>query len=267
MRIATRQGDLSATTSMAEEGVGPSEYDHVGAFFSQNPQEGIKENIKKSAFEITHVVQVDNENEDLETSQLHNRTVSEDDNPASPLSADVLAASTPSKNVSSNKDIAQSVSALPIMNSAGATVTNVNGPSHLHGSRFRKVNDYVRERWKVSDSLEVDADEHSDISEPRHVAQKMLDGTSNSSSPSTPRRNASLEMASTSTLSDVRSDVHLDEATRNEGATLTEAPSITTSRRTSTELSQDDIVSNDDNCESHSQGLAINAVIIYIWCY
>lgn len=255
MHISTRTGDLSATASMSEEGVRPSEHDHVGTFApSQNSQEGIKE-VKKSAFEITHV-QVDNENEDLETSQMHNKTISEDDNLCSPVSSDILAASTPSKDLSSDKDVMQSASALPVLTSTG-TVASTNGPSHLPtapGSRFRKVNDYTRERWKVMDSLEVDADEHSDISEPRSVPQKMMDPSSSSNSPSTPRRNASLEMASSSNLSDTKSDVPLDEVTRNEGATLTEVPSVVTSRRASVELSQDDIASTDDNFESYSQG-------------
>lgn len=256
MHITTRPGDLSATASMSEEGDRPSEHEHVGTFApSQYPQEGMKE-VKKSAFEITHV-QVDNDNEDLEASQIHNKTMNEEDNLFSPVSADMLAASTPSKiELSSNRDmnIPQSASALPGIASSSA-IANVNGPSQLHGSRFRKVNDYVRERWKVSDSLEVDADEHSDTSEPsRSAVQKVIDNASNSSSPSTPRRNASLEIASSSTLSDVRSDGQLDEASRNEGATIAEVPSVVTSRRGSTEISQDDIVSNDDNCENYSQG-------------
>ena len=255
MHIATRTGDLSATASMSEEGVRTSEHDHVGTFtLSQNPQDEIKE-VKKSAFEITRV-QEDNENEDLETSQIHNKTIGEYDNPCSPVSTDILAASTPSKDLSSsNRDVTQSSSALPVVTSTG-TITSINGPSHLPtalGSRFRKVNDYSRERWKVMDSLEVDADEHSDISEPRNVAQKMMEVASNSSSPSTPRRNASLEMASSSNLSDTRSDVQIDEAARNEGATLTEVPSVMTSRRTSAEFSQDDLVSIDDNYENYSQ--------------
>lgn len=258
MHIATRQGDLSSTASMSEEGDRPSEHEHVGTFTpSLNPQEGIRE-VKKSAFEITHV-QVDNETEDLETSQLHNKTIGEDDNPCSPLSSDMLAASTPSKLVSSsNKDLTQSATALPGAASI-AVMTSVNGPPHLHGSRFRKVNDYVRERWKVLDSLEVDADEYSDISEPRSVIHKTVDNASNSSSPSTPRRNPSQEIASSSNLSDGRSDVQLDEPPRNEGATLNEAPSAGTSRRGSTELSQDDMVS-DDNYETYSQGL------VYQYC-
>ena len=247
MHIATRTGDLSTTASMSEEGDRPSRHDHVGTFTSsQYPPEGIKE-VKKSAFEITHVE--DNENEDLETSQLHNKTI--DDTPCSP---DVLAASTPSKDLlSSNRDVMLSSSAMPIV-SSNLGVASTNGPSHLPsapGGRFRKVNDYSRERWKVSDSLEVEADEHSDISEPRSVVQKAMDGTSASSSPSTPRRNASVEVASSSNLSDARSDIQLDEGARNEGATLTEA-SIQ-SRRTSTELSQDDIISTDDNYENYNQ--------------
>ena len=256
MHIATRTGDLSATASMSEEGDRPSEHDHVGIFTPpQYSQEGIKE-VKKSAFEITHV-QVDNENEDLETSQIHNKTIGEDDNPCSPVSSDIIAASTPSKDLSSsNRDIMQSSSALPVLTSTG-TVSSINGPSHLPtapGSRFRKVNDYSRERWKVMDSLEVDADEHSDISEPRSITQKMMDVASASSSPSTPRRNTSVEMASSSNLSDTRSDVPLDEASRNEVTTLTEAPGVITSRRASAELSQDDLGSTDDNFESYSQG-------------
>ena len=256
MHISTRTGDLSATASMSEEGVRPSEHDHVGTFTPpQNSQEGIKE-VKKSAFEITHV-HIDNENEDLETSQVHNKTISEDDNPCSPISSDILVASTPSKDLlSSDRDVMPSSSALPVLTSTG-TVASVNGPSHLPtapGSRFRKVNDYTRERWKVMDSLEVDADEHSDISEPRNVPQKMMDTPSNSNSPSTPRRNASLEMASSSSLSDVKSDAPLDEITRSEGATLTEAPGVMTSRRASVDLSQDDMASTDDNLETHSQG-------------
>lgn len=252
MHIATRPGDLSATASMSEEGVRPSEHEHVGTFIvSQNPQDGIRE-VKKSAFEITNV-QVDNDNEDLEASQLHNKTIGEDDNPTSPLSSDMLAASTPSKHAS-NKDTIQSANTLPVVASTTTVLTTINGPPHLHGSRFRKVNEYVRERWKVTDSLEVDADEHSDISEPRSVIQKVTDIPSNSSSPSTTRRNASLDMASSSNLSDTRSDYQLDEATRNEGSTLTEAPSVVASRRASTDFSQDDIASTDDNYESYSQG-------------
>jgi len=246
---------------MSEEGQTSSEHGHVDAFFpSQNLQEGAKE-VKKSAFEITHV-QVDTENEDLETSQLvHNRTIGEDDNLGSPLSSDMLAASTPSKHQqSSHKDIMQSSSAVPIMSST-ATTTNFNGSSsHLHGSRFRKVNDYVRERWKVSDSLEVDADEHSDISEPRSAVQKVIEVASNSSSPSTPRRNAVLENTSSSNLSDHKSDIQLDEVVKNEGAVPAEAQSVVTSRRPSTEFSQDDITSNDDNYEIYSQGLEIGIV-------
>ena len=242
MHIATRTGDLSATASMSEEGDRPSGHDHVGTFTSsQYPPEGIKE-VKKSAFEITHVE--DNENEDLETSQLHNKTI--DDTPCSP---DVLAASTPRKEFlsSSNRDVVQASSAVPIT-SSNLAVASTNGPSsHLPGGRFRKLNDYFRERWKVTDSLEVEADEHSDISEPRSVVQKAMDGTSASSSPSTPRRNASLEMASSSNLSDARSDIQLDE-----GATLTEASSVQ-SCKTSTELLQDDVVSTDDIHESYSQ--------------
>ena len=252
MHISTQTGDLSATASMSEEGFRPSEHDHVGTFTPpQSSQEGIKE-VKKSAFEITHV-QVDNDTEDLENSQMHNKTICEEDNPCSPVSSDIPVASTPSKDPSSSdKDVIQSSSTLPVLASTG-TMTSINGPSHLPtapGSRFRKVNDYTRERWKVIDILEVDADEHSDISEPRNVPQKMMDAPSNSNSPSTPRRNASLEMASSSTLSDVRSDAPLDEVTRNEGTTLTEA----SARRGSVELSQDDLASTDDNFESYSQG-------------
>lgn len=244
MHIATQPGDLSATASMSEEGVRPSEHEHVGTFTpAHNPQEGTRE-IKRSAFEITHV-QVDNDTEDLDASQM-NKTIIDEDNPASPLSADMLAASTPGKNVpSSDKDAVHATSTFPI----GAS----NGPSHMHGSRFRKVNDYVRERWKVSDSLEVDADEHSDISEPRSAVIKVIDVASNSSSPSTPRRNASLEMASSSNLSDARSDSQLDEAARNERGTLTETPSVVTSRRPSTELSQDDLASTEDYHENYNQ--------------
>ena len=246
MHIATQPGDLSATASMSEEGARPSEHDHVGTSTpAHNPQEGIRE-IKKSAFEITHV-QVDNDTEDLDASQLQNKTITDEDNPASPLSSDMLAASTPGKNVpSSDRDALHTTSTFPI-------VASTNGPPHMHGSRFRKVNDYVRERWKVSDSLEVDADEHSDISEPRSAILKVVDIASNSSSPSTPRRNASLEMASSSNLSDARSDSQLDEAARNEAATLTEIPSVVTSRRPSTEFSQDDLASTEDCYENYSQ--------------
>ena len=253
MHIATQPGDLSATASMSEEGVQPSEHEPVGTFTAaHNPQEGIRE-IKKSAFEITHV-QVDNETEDLDASQLQNKTITDDDNPSSPLSSDMLAASTPGKNVSSSdRDVVYSSSTLPTV-----TSTNINGPPHLHGSRFRKVKDYIRERWKVSDSLEVDTDEHSDISEPRSAIPKM-DIASNSSSPSTPRRNASLEMASSSNLSDTKSDSQLDEAARTEGSTtLTEIPSVVTSRRASTEFSQDDLGSTEDYHENYSQGLVDN---------
>ena len=241
---------------MSEEAVRPSEHEHVGTFTPpQNQPEGIKE-VKKSAFQITHVA-TDNENEDLEASQLHNKTISEDDNILSPLSSDMLIASTPSKNpLSASRDIVHSSSTFTTVGSA-TTITNFNGGlTHLHGSRFRKVNDYVRERWKVSDSLEMGADEHSDLPEPRGV-QKMMEITSNSSSPSTPRRNASTDIASSSNLSDAKNDTQLDEGGKSEGTTLTETHSTVTSQRPSTEYSQDDTVSNDDNCENYSQGLDI----------
>jgi len=247
MHIAA-EGDLSYTESMSEEGHTPSDY---SGDFTTTSQDTTKE-VKKGAFEITSVVNT-GENEDLEISIVGQSRISggekdnsDDDFVGSPSRTDLLGTSTPNKNWHFGKDASQAA-LLP--------VTAANGPAAHHApGRFRKVNDYRRDRWQIVDSVEVDADEHSDTSESRGSVHKMsgIDvASSTSSSPNTPRRN--IDIASTSNLLDARSE---DELSKNEVTTLTE-PSNITLRQTSIDDSHEAdvyVVSVDDNLENASQG-------------
>ena len=247
MHIAT-EGDLSDIESMSGEGYNtPSDYESV-SLFPTSSQDATKE-VKKGAFEITSVVNNTGEIEDLETSMVGQGRISsgekdnsDDDFVASPSRTDPFGTSTPNKNWLSGKDASQST-----------LLTSANGPAAHHApGRFRKVFDYKRDRWQVNDSVEVDADEHSDTSESRGSVHKMsgIDiASSTSSSPNTPRRN--IDVASTSNLLDARSE---DELNKNEVVTLTE-PSTSTLRQVSVDNSHEaDDVSVDDNVETASQG-------------
>jgi len=245
MHIAA-EGDLSDTESMSEEGRTPSDYEPSGVFTTSS-QDTTKE-VKKGAFEITSVVNNTGENEDLEISMVGQSRISggekdnsDDDFVGSPSRTDLLGTSTPNKNWHFGKDASQ----LP--------VTAANGPAAHHApGRFRKVNDYRRDRWQVVDSVEVDADEHSDTSESRGSVHKMsgIDvASSTSSSPNTPRRN--IDVASTSNLLDARSE---DELNKNEVTTLTEPSTITLRQGSVDDSHEADDVSVDDNLETASQG-------------
>jgi len=248
MHIAS-EGDLSVTESMSEEGHTLSDYEPVGEFLT-NSQDTTKE-VKKGAFEITSVVNTTGDIEDLETSVVGQNRISggekdnsDDDFVASPSRTELYETSTPNKNwPSSGKDAAQST----------LLTSTVNGPAAHHAtSRFRKRNDYKRDRWQVVDSVEVDADEYSETSESRGSVHKMsgIDvASSTSSSPNTPRRN--IDVVSNSNLLDAKSD---DELSKTEVTTLTEPSTITLQQISSVDNSHDaDDVSGDDNLETASQ--------------